>query len=174
MGTGRYFMYDHFGTTDSDTLLNKLQYLVKGLGVKWVVLDHLSIMVSGMDLEGDERRQLDYTVSKLRQFTEQTGAGLIMISHLKRVSGDKGHEDGLDVSLSHLRGSQAIAQLSDIVLGVSRDMSGGNNHLKVKCLKNRYAGITGHVGSLEYNPVTGRLVEVEDDFPQTKDDNDDF
>jgi twinkle protein len=174
MGTGRYFMYDHFGTTDSDTLLNKLQYLVKGLGVKWVVLDHLSIMVSGMDLDGDERRQLDYTVSKLRQFTEQTGAGLIMISHLKRVSGDKGHEDGLDVSLSHLRGSQAIAQLSDIVLGVSRDMSSGNNYLKVKCLKNRYAGITGDVGSLEYNPVTGRLVEVEDDFQQPKDDNDDF
>lgn len=174
MGTGRYLLYDHFGSTDSDTLLNKLNYLVKGLGAKWIVLDHLSIMVSGMDLDGDERRQLDYTVTQLRQFTERTGAGLIMISHLKRPSGDKGHEDGLEVSLSHLRGSQAIAQLSDIVLGVSRDMANGNNRLKVKCLKNRYAGITGKAGILEYSPVTGRLVEVMEDFDGNDEENDDF
>ena len=174
MGTGKYFMYDHFGSTDSDNLLQKLNYLVVGLGCKWIVLDHLSIMVSGMDLDGDERRQLDYTVTQLRQFTERTGAGLLMISHLKRPSGDKGHEDGLDVSLSHLRGSQAIAQLSDVVLGISRDMASGQNRLKVKCLKNRYAGITGHAGTLEYSPVTGRLQETVDEFPEDKDENDDF
>jgi len=31
-------------------------------------------------------------------------------------------------------------------------------------LKNRYAGLTGPMGQLEYSPTTGRLTEVVEDF----------
>lgn len=167
LGTGRFLMYDHFGSLDSDHLLSKLKYMVTGLGADFLFIDHLSILLSGGDFMvagGDERKQIDYTMSKLRQFTEQTGVGMFLISHLKRPSGDKGYEDGMEPNLSALRGSQSIAQLSDAVIAISRDASSGQNKLKIKCLKNRYAGITGDMGYLVYNPDTATLEEAEADF----------
>ncbi len=169
LGTGKYYLYDHFGSLDSDNLLRKLAYMVTALDCKYLILDHLSILVSGMDQEamahyGDERKAIDYTMTQLRSFTERTNVSLIVVSHLRRPAGDKGHEGGDKVFLSHLRGSAAIAQLSDGVVSISRDMTNGDNRLDVTCLKNRYAGITGPMGQLEFNPTTGRLTEVIEDF----------
>jgi twinkle protein len=162
LGTGKLWTYDHFGSLDTDNLLAKLRYLVKGCGVPYLVLDHLSIVVSGMDLEGDERRAIDNTMTRLRQFTEETDAGLILVSHLKRPEG-RGHEEGAATSLSQLRGSAAIAQLSDAVIGLERPQQAGDesaNDMIVRILKNRYAGTTGICSVLRYNPETGRLTEV--------------
>jgi twinkle protein len=175
LGTGRFFLYDHFGSLDSDNLLRKLTYMVTALDVKYLILDHLSILVSGMDQDalanyGDERKAIDYTMTQLRSFTERTNASLFVVSHLRRVGGDKGHEGGDKVYLSHLRGSQAIAQLSDAVVSISRDMSSGENRIEVNCLKNRYAGMTGPMGTLEYDPATGRLLEVIEDFDDAESD----
>ncbi len=169
LGTGRYFLYDHFGSIDSENLLRKFQYMVTALGVEVLILDHLSILVSGMDQEalsnyGDERKAIDYTMTQLRSFTERTNVSMILVSHLRRPQGDKGHEGGEKVYLSHLRSSASIAQLSDAVVSISRDMSSGENRLEVNCLKNRYAGITGPMCTLEYNPETGRLAEIADEF----------
>jgi twinkle protein len=163
LGTGRFFLYDHFGSMDSDHLLNKLRFMVKACGADYLFIDHLSILLSGGDFMvsgGDERKQIDYTMSKLRQFTEETGVGMILISHLRRPSGDKGFEDGIDPNLSSLRGSQSIAQLSDAVLAVSRNASDGENKIRVRCLKNRYSGMTGEVCELSFNKDTGLLEEV--------------
>ena len=41
----------------------------------------------------DERKLIDYTVQKLRTLVEETGIGLILVSHLRRSEGDKGFED---------------------------------------------------------------------------------
>ncbi len=174
LGTGNFLLYDHFGSLDSDHLLSKLRYMVTGLGAEYLFIDHLSILLSGGDFMvsgGDERKQLDYTMTKLRQFTEQTGAGLFLISHLKRPSGsDKGYEDGIDPNLSALRGSQSIAHLSDAVISISRNASDGDNTIKIKCLKNRHAGITGTIGHLAYNTDTATLEEVnEDDYGEEPD-----
>lgn len=169
LGTGRFLLYDHFGSLDSDHLLSKLRYMVTGLGAEILVIDHLSILLSGGDFMisgGDERKQIDYTMTKLRQFVEQTGVSMILVSHLKRASGDKGYEDGMVPTLSALRGSQSIAQLSDAVVAISRDASSGDNVLHVRCLKNRYAGITGDVCKLRYDPNTASLEEVNDDFEE--------
>ena len=176
LGTGKYLLYDHFGSLDSDNLLRKLAYMVTALDCKYLILDHLSILVSGMDQEamahyGDERKAIDYTMTQLRSFTERTNVSLFVVSHLRRPAGDKGHEGGDKVYLSHLRGSAAIAQLSDSVVSISRDMTNGDNRLDVTCLKNRYAGVTGPMGQLEYSPATGRLTEVVEDFD---DDSGDF
>ena len=87
-----------------------------------------------------------------------------MVCHLRRpTTSDKGFEDGLEPSLASLRGSQSISQLSDSVLSVSRNASQGENKIKVRCLKNRHAGITGDVCSLNYNSATG-LLETETEF----------
>ena len=129
-----------------------------------LVLDHLSIVVSGMDLEGDERRMIDHTMTRLRQFTEETGASLFLVSHLRRPNGNQGHEEGAETSLSQLRGSHAIAQLSDAVIGLERNQQSESdsdrNTTVVRVLKNRFAGTTGIACALRYDADTGRLSEV--------------
>jgi twinkle protein len=79
MGSGRLFLYDHFGSTEIDNLLNKVRYMAKALGCRWIVIDHLSIVVSA--LEGsDERKMIDKAMTLLRTLVQETGIGLILVS----------------------------------------------------------------------------------------------
>ena len=159
VGTDRLYLYDHFGSTEVENMLNKVRYMSKGLGCKWIFLDHLSILVSGLE-GGDERRMIDNAMTMLRTLVEETGIGLILVSHLKRPSGDTGHEEGAATSLSQLRGSHAIAQLSDIVIGLERNQQGEEpNVTTVRILKNRHTGDTGTCGKIFYDHNTGRLSE---------------
>ena len=160
LGTGRVYMYDHWGSTDSDNLMDKIRYLANGCGCGWVVLDHISIVVSGMD-GGDERRMIDNTMTKLRTLVEEVKVGLILVSHLKRPEG-KGHEEGARTTLAQLRGSAGTAQLSDIVMGCERDQQDKemNNITVVRVLKNRWTGETGVACLLEYDKYTGRMNEL--------------
>lgn len=160
LGTGRVFMYDHWGSTESDNLLSKIRYLARGCECNYIILDHVSIVVSGIE-GGDERRIIDNMMTSLRSLTEELNIGLILVSHLRRPSGDKGHEEGVMTSLSQLRGSAAIAQLSDIVIGLERNQqdSETSNQTTLRVLKNRWSGDTGVAGRLDYCKETGRMLE---------------
>jgi len=158
-GSGRLYLYDSFGSMETDNLISRIRYLNKSAGCSFIILDHISIVVSGLD-QDNERKAIDIVMTKLRSLVEETGIGLILVSHLKRLQGDKSHEDGATTSLSHLRGSAAIAQLSDCVLGLERDQQAEDrNKTVLRVLKNRTSGITGVAGELRYNTDTGRLVE---------------
>lgn len=167
VGSGRLYLYDHFGSVDVDNLMSRVRYMVKAYGVDYVFIDHLSIVISGLEIN-DERRALDVAMTRLRTLVEETGVGMVVVSHLKRpTQSDQGHENGLDPQLSHLRGSHSIAQLSDMVIGASRNQQDEENADKTKLivLKNRFSGETGFAGMLKYNRETGRLAEVDaDDF----------
>ena len=173
VGSGRVFMYDHWGSTDSDNLLSKIRYLVRGCGCDYIILDHISIVVSGLE-GGDERRMIDNTMTALRSLVEELNCGLILVSHLKRPSGDKGHEDGAQTSLAQLRGSAAIGQLSDMVIGLERNQQDKDkpNVSQVRVLKNRWSGETGLCCSLLYDTTTGRMNEVQ--FPDEEEDEVEF
>jgi len=90
---------------------------------------------------------------------------LICVSHLKRNEG-RGHEEGAVTSLAQLRGSGAIAQLSDIVIGLERNGQAEDpierNTTSVRVLKNRHSGFTGPAGNILYNGATGRMLEIVD------------
>jgi len=162
VGHGRLVLYDHFGSMACDTLLAKIRYMVRSLQAPYVVLDHLSIVVSALE-GGDERREIDKVMTQLRSMCEELKCALFLVSHLKRPEG-RGHEEGAFTSLAQLRGSHAIAQLSDLVLGLERnqqDDDGNNNITTVRVLKNRYTGETGRATTVYYNPQTGRLTEGE-------------
>lgn len=162
VGSGRYFSYDHFGSLEAENLFSRIRYLVTGCGCRWIVLDHLSIVVSGMG-EGEERRLIDNLMTKLRSLVEQLGFGLILVSHLKDVEG-KSLEEGGKTHLNLLRGSRSIGQLSDIVIGFERNQQGDDkSSMRVRVLKNRWTGETGLAATLRYDAPTGRLHEVEGD-----------
>ena len=164
VGSGRVYLYDHFGSMLATNLLDKIRYLAKGCDVGWVVLDHLSIVVSGID-DGDERKTIDVLMTQLRSLVEETGIGLILVSHLRRPEGNRGWEEGLNTSLNALRGSASIAQLSDSVIGLERNQQDEEaaNQVTVRVLKNRFSGETGIATTLFFDKNTGRLSEHEFD-----------
>ena len=102
-------------------------------------------------------------MTRRRSLDEATGAGLILVSHLRRVDGNKGHENGVEVSLSHLRGSNSIGQLSDCVIALERNQQSDDElearTTKLRVLKSRYTGDVGMASSLVYDKDTGRLSE---------------
>jgi twinkle protein len=161
LSDGNVLFYDHFGSLDSDNLISRIRYLAKGCACDYIILDHISIVVSGLE-GGDERRAIDNAMTRLRSLVEETGIGLILVSHLKRPA-DKGHEEGAHTSLSQLRGSAGIGQLSDIVIGLERNQQSAKNAnlTTLRILKNRFSGETGVCGQLIYNSVTGRLIEYD-------------
>lgn len=162
LGTDRLYLFDHFGSTSLENIVNRVRYMAKGLNCGYVFLDHLSIIVSGGDV-GDERKALDAIMTKLRMLVQETGISLICVSHLKRPEA-KGHEEGAATSLAQLRGSGAIAQLSDIVIGLERNGQATDlierNTTHVRVLKNRFSGFTGQAGHLLYQSHTGRMLET--------------
>ena len=167
MGTGRFFAFDHFGSTSNDEILSRVRFMAQALDCKWIFLDHLSILVSGQE-EGDERKSIDVLMTKLRSLVEQTSIGLVLVSHLRRPSGDAGHENGREITLSHLRGSASIAHLSDSVIGLERNQQAeddvASNTTTIRVLKNRYTGDTGIATHLYYDKETGRMKEIDNPY----------
>ena len=163
VGSGRVFLFDHFGSLSIDNVIARVKYMAKGLECGYVILDHISMLVSD-GANADERKAIDEVMTKLRTLVQETNISLICVSHLRRPDG-KGHEEGASTSLSQLRGSASIAQLSDMVIGLERNGQHEDpikrNTTQIRVLKNRYAGLTGNCGGLLYNRDTGRMIEVE-------------
>jgi len=161
------YCFDGFGSYDPDIIYNRIEYLATGLDCKVIFLDHLSILLSGLD--GDERRMIDVTMTKLRSLVERTGIALFLVSHLRRASNDKhSHEEGGRVSLSSLRGSHSIAQISDSVIALEVDQQAGTERkpTTVRVLKNRYSGEVGVACELTYDLSTCRFNENETTAPE--------
>ncbi|NOR58445.1 MAG: hypothetical protein GQ474_07980 [Sulfurimonas sp.] len=166
LGKGKVFFYDNFGSNSIGTILEMIRYLVVADGCKYVVLDHISIVVSSQE-NADERKALDEIMTKLRMLVQELDICLFLVSHLRRPVG-KGHENGAVVEMSQLRGTAAIAQLSDMVIGLERDGQHDDEDIRnttnVRIVKSRYVGYTGVACSLKYDKVTGRMKEVENVF----------
>jgi len=155
------YLFDGFGSFDPDLIYNRIEYLATGLDARVIFLDHLSILLSGLD--GDERRMIDTTMTKLRSLVERTGVAMFLVSHLRRTSSDTNHEEGARVTLGQLRGSAAIAQLSDGVIALERDQQAatGGSDTTVRVLKNRYSGEVGVACNLSYDLSTCKFNETQ-------------
>ncbi|KPA96915.1 DnaB-like helicase C-terminal domain-containing protein [Pseudomonas asplenii] len=159
----KLFLYDSFAESMEDRLLAKLHYMVKGQGCKVIVLDHISIVVSGMDDNGDERKTIDRLMTKLKTFAKTNDILMVVICHLKNPEKGKAHEEGRQVSITDLRGSGALRQLSDTIIALERNQQGDQpNVVTIRVLKCRFTGDTGIAGYLIYNKETGWLDEMPD------------
>ncbi|QSJ04728.1 DNA primase/helicase [Klebsiella phage KPP-5] len=156
-GDDTFHLYDSFAEAEADRLLAKLAYMRTGLGCDVIVLDHISIVVSASE-ESDERKMIDRLMTKLKGFAKSTGVVLVVICHLKNPDKGKAHEEGRAVSITDLRGSGALRQLSDTIIALERNQQGDMpNLVLVRLLKCRFTGDTGIAGYMEYNRETGWL-----------------
>ena len=134
-------------------------------GVNVIVLDHLSIIVSGLDEQESEseRRTIDRLMTRLRSLVEETGVMLLGVAHVRRPEKGKSFNEGRPVTLTDLRGSGALEQLSDVVVSLERNQQGVEPDVAlVRVLKNRPLGLTGPAGFVRYDRATGRLLSVPD------------
>lgn len=165
-------IWRHWGSVDSARLYSKMRAMAAA-GCEVIVLDHVSIVVSGSDEAeegGGERRVIDKLMTRLRSMVEELGFVCFLVSHLRKSSGTA-HEEGGEVHLDDLRGSGALKQLPDIIVGLERNQQAEDPRArrvaKVRVLKNRYAGLTGVATHLEWDQNTFRYTElVENPFAE--------
>ena len=151
--------YDSFGSTDIDNLIAKLNYLALAEECRVILLDHVSMVISGSKSD-NERKELDRLMTELRTLCERTGVSIIAISHVNRVTSNNSFSnEGGQISLNSLRGSGALAQLADTVVGVERNQQDEENKNVVhfRLLKSRVTGETGSAGYASYSHKTGLL-----------------
>jgi twinkle protein len=165
--------WNHFGSTNLDNLLNRIRYMAKGLDCKYIILDHISIIIYDL---ADERKAIDAAMLKLRTLVQELNIHLMVVCHLSRPSGT-GHEEGASVSLKELRGSHSLAQLPDMIIALERNnqalSEAERNRTLVRILKNRFSGETGPATMFYWTKETGRLTEIplDDSLPDNANDD---
>jgi twinkle protein len=110
--------------------------------------------------DGDERRIIDNLMTKLATMAQELNVTIWVVSHLKKPDGTS-HEEGGRVTLDHLRGSGALKQLAFTVIALERNQQDAERKhwTRVRVLKCRETGDTGHACWLKYNQETGWLEE---------------
>lgn len=165
-GDKRFVLYDHFGSIEGTNLLNKIRYLITGEHCDFVILDHVTIAVSGLE-DGDERKCIDKLMTNLRSLVEETGAGIIVVSHLRKTDTKSNpFEQGGTITLDELRGSGSLKQIPDTILALERNQQADDetskNTLKIRVLKCRFTGNTGLSDKLIFNKSTNHLEDIDE------------
>lgn len=152
-------VYSHFGSSDPDVLLDTIRFCVSARGCRRVMLDHITMAVSGLAGE-DERRALDYLSTRLEMMVKELDFALILVSHVN--------------DFGQTRGSRNISKVADIRIDLKRDVTDPDpntrNLTSLTVSKNRFSGRTGPAGVLRFDPITYTL-EEEFDGPQAANDN---
>lgn len=148
----RFHLYSHFGSDDPEVLLDTIRFLVSARNVRYVLLDHITMAVSG--LGGDDvRRALDYLTTRLEMMVKELSFALIMVSHVN----DNGET----------RDSRMAGKIADIRIDLSRDVLHDDpferNTTYLTVSKNRFSGRTGSAGSIIFNPLTYSYTEAAND-----------
>lgn len=149
---------EHFGSLPTEELMDKMRYLAYGEKCDFIILDHLSLVISGQ-VSDNERKDIDLAMTELAAFVNESGVGILSVVHLSRNKTKASFNEGGQVSLNDLRGSAALEQLSWNVIALERDQQGDNkNESHIRILKAREEGWTGVADSCIYDSTTGRLM----------------
>lgn len=143
----RLHLYSHFGSADPEVLIDTIRFLVSARACRFILLDHISMVVSGLSGE-DERKALDYTSTRLEMMVKELDFALIFVSHVN--------------DMGQTRGSRYISKVADIRIDLSRDLSTNSSIVDLKISKNRFSGRTGPAGSYTFDQYTRQYTPVND------------
>src|SRR3990167_4281838 len=161
------YLYDHFGGQDLTRVLEKIRYFVKGLGCKYIFLDHLTALAAEMS---DERKGIDSAMAKLGSLVHELDFTLFLVSHLAKPTVGKdtrSYEEGRPVTASSFRGSQSIQYWSTMMFGIERNKLAETEQERmittVRVLKDRFSGeADGAKFWLTYDRSKGQLIEIDE------------
>lgn len=165
-GSDRYMILDHQGDVVDDELKKKIEYLVKGCGCKVIVLDPLTLALSGERNEG-----MDLFMSWLLRFVKRELIAQINVVHVRKNStGSRANSTGADIHEEDIKGSGSLFQVSMNNILLMRDKENDDprvrNTTKVVQSKARRTGNTGPAGFWLYDNETARLTKGEDPSKQ--------
>jgi len=165
-GSDRYMILDHQGDVVDGELQKKIEYLVKGCGCKVIVLDPLTLALSGERNEG-----MDMFMSWLLRFVKREAIAHINVVHVrKNGSGTRANSTGADIHEEDIKGSGSLFQVSMNNILLMRDKENPDplvrNTTKVVQSKARRTGNTGPAGYWLYDNHTARLAKGSDPSQQ--------
>lgn len=150
-GDERLFLYNHFGNDDPDSFLDAVRYLVTGMGVRYVLLDHIGMVSVGSGGEADERRLIEYLATKLEMLVKELDFALLFVSHVN--------------DFGQTRNSHYLTKIADITIDARRDTLSVDpverNTIHLSIPFNRYCHCTGHAGDILFDPTTYCYREVQ-------------
>lgn len=152
-------MYWFDDAVDLASMESRISFMFHTLGIRYFLLDHISMMVVDSD---EERKAIDRLMKALKDIVVKLPIHIDVVCHLKKSGGDIGHEEGRTVRMDDLRGSAGIKQMSFNIIAIERDQQaedGDANILTMRALKQRYVPRQGVMGQLAYNPETGHFTE---------------
>lgn len=159
----RWVLDNHFGSSSPDVVLEKIRYMAHNESCKFILLDHISIVVSDQE-SGDERKNLDALMTKLAMMAQELECVILVVSHLKRPDGTP-HEEGGKTQLGQLRGTAGLGQLAHATFGFERNTQDDDkfrrNLITVRALKIRKTGETGPCSYLYYDKDRATFVELD-------------
>jgi len=145
----RLYIYNHFGTSDPDVILDTIRFLVTACNCRYILFDHISMAVTGLAGERDERRALEYLASRLEMMVKELNFALIMVTHVN--------------DLGQSRGSHYLTKLADITIHADRDTMCVDDKerrtIKLSIPYNRFCSATGAAGSIVFDETTYMLNE---------------
>jgi len=169
LGDTGFYVYNHEGHNAMANLIARMEFMATSLGVKVIVLDHITAAATAMMAEEDannERILIDGLMKSIRSLCVRTGVHVDVISQLRKS--DKAYEEGSRITLQDLRGSGSLSSVPNTVIGLERDRQSGDdreaNTTTVRVLKNRLTGRAGIASALYYDRDTARLDEIDPSF----------
>ena len=161
-------LLDHFGSLPISQLMQKIKHMHFVEGCSYILLDHLSVVISGSDIQ-NERKELDIVMTELAAFCAANGVCIIAVSHINRdaiadqLKPKKGKEDEpfwVRVSKESMRGSSALEALSFIVLALEPEIlpSRKRGRARLVVLKNRPWGFLGQCDTFEVDDSTWEVI----------------
>lgn len=165
----RLYLYDHFGHDDYNAVKATIRHMVAGLGCKVIFLDHLTVFTDGAGFEANAIGEK--IMKELSAMTRELNFNLQVISHTRKADNKSTPaEEGGRVKIDDAKGSGAIKQWSNVIIGLERNQQAEDveesRTTTVRVLKSRKSGQNvGQVFDVLYDPDTGVLEEVEDIDP---------
>lgn len=171
----RLHLFSHKNKTISDDLLErKIEYMVKSLGCKTVIVDH-STFVIGTRSATNERQEIDAMLTRLARSVEDEKYRLIIVAHIKRGAREQSRTDArqkypywdiLDMAAG--RGSGAYEQLSHNMVGIEKQVLDPESEstrglVRTRILLNREWGVEGVGDYLTFDSV-GKFSPVEVEY----------
>lgn len=147
----RVHLYSNTRSDDPNDLIDAIRFMVSACGCKYIFLDHITMVVTGLD-DIDERRLLDTVSTKLANLIEELDFTLFLVSHV--------NDDGLT------RGSRNISKVADLHIHLDRDKINPNptvkNTTELTIKKNRFGAFTGNAGKLYFDNNSFSLREIKE------------
>ena len=161
-GSERGYIIDHQGDLVDGDLKEKIEYLVRVLDCKIILIDPLTLALSSGDND-----DVDKFMSWLLRLVKRENILAINVCHVRKNSGEKkANSTGGQIHEEDVKGSGSIFQVGMINILMMRDKENPDplirNTTRVVQSKARRTGNTGPAGYWRYDSETGNITAVND------------